>query len=404
MEEMYRKKCYWGDCDLDKYWLNYYPTIELIDKIWNLDKEYVCNVLNGVFPDNRNMYNLSKEIIFNYLEGTYENDIMHKYMNDLLTCSKNNDLQWYQWEFLRRVFGTVNAQVYANFCRNRAQEIVLASNEEDDSLSLRKFTIAACYGDYKKCNESINSVDMEKMKSVWGTKRNAMLEYLDTIIKRERIQDEFGEYLKGKKVILSGPASREKELEALQKDEIGIKITYRGKEYLSEMEKKFTPNISFYNYEYSEKLFKEKQPFVDDLDYIVLKGECSNFYNLGIDNKVRVAHYLNFGCGFGYPNMAQVALYDLFHYTNRIYVENFDCYYNKKIYSEGYFVKKDEYKRDLDKKAHFLKGIVMHDLVGNWRLLKTWFEDKLFLCDERLREVLSLSENIYVEGIEKYNM
>lgn len=401
MDNTYRKKCFWGDCDLDKNWLNENLTIELIGKMWELERGYVYNALKSVFTDDSNMLNLAKEIIFNYLENPYEKGIMDMYMNDLVSCAKRNNLQWYQWEFLRRIFTSVNAMVYSDFCRKKAEEIVLSFNDDADSLSLRKFSIAACRGDYKKCEMIMNSVDTEKMNSVWGTQGNAMQEYLDTIIGKVNVEDEFGKYLFGKRIIISGPAAREQKLEALHMDEVGIKFTYRGRAYLSEMEKEFIPNISYYNFASSEIIFSEKQDFVDDLNYIVLKGTNNNNKSLRMDAKVRIAHMLSFGCGFGYPNMVQIALYDLFHYNSKIYIENIDCYYSKKIYSPGYLA--IEYN-DLRKfKKQEGTSYAMQDIIGNWRLLKTWYEEGKFLCDERLKNVLALSEDEYAKGLEEYH-
>lgn len=391
MIEQLRKQYYWGCVDKKIYKFDYDDYIATICKLKKISLlNDIDEILGDSFSGCGDIYALSKEIIFDYISGEGE-FLKHKNVFSGLPVEK---CEWYHWDLLRRVFGGINAQYYSGLCRDEEVRLLNELPNSNQELKLRKYSVYASEGDIKNAELLIESINSGELKKQWIERYEQLMDYHETIFHGRKIRDEYGKYLEGKKVVIVGVAphfcSAEKE-----DDTVYVFMNYAGKNKISIYDYNLPTNISYYNVHLAQKATKENALYLNDLDYMVCKTQMENIGELHkYNSKIRVASPLMFGCPFGSPLMVPIILFDLLHYGVRdIHITNTDLYSTSSKYYSGYY--------DGDSTRNLIRDLPIHDLVGNWRLMKTWYGSGLFSCDDSLNSVLEMNQEQYTKKVEE---
>ena len=206
--------------------------------------------------------------------------------------------------------------------------------------------------------------------------------------------------LENKKIKIMGPAPRKKQGFEPQNNEVYAYMTFRGRNKRPEQDRRLPSDISYYNAQITKTLFNEKQYFIDELKFLVFKDRNTEPQCGGLAQKSRFAFPLAFGCGFGFPYLLPIMLFDLLHYN----VKAIDVLYCNMFYSNNPYDKEydDSFQSGFNNENQITmrKSFAIHDMIGNWNLLRSWWHDGLFRCDDELQKILEMNVQQYAYGLE----
>lgn len=202
----------------------------------------------------------------------------------------------------------------------------------------------------------------------------------------------FARFLKDKKIAIVGPkidpkVSSETTNEILDYD-IVIVPSYLESNF---RESVFNVHVSYYNYNNQDLLIKKDPTNLRGLEFIVLKG--NNLKNTHIDVKFREAIMSPFPWVVGAPNMTQIILFDLIHFSPRsIKLFGIDFYAGDSPYFSGYPTKVDDSIRI---------SFAEHNLISNLRFVKHFLKLSYIQIDSIGQSVLNMTEIEYLDVIKK---
>jgi hypothetical protein len=212
----------------------------------------------------------------------------------------------------------------------------------------------------------------------------------------------FYEMVTGKSIAVLGPSAGSLNVDEIIQDfDLIVRITYRGKEFLSEDARQCGVDVSYYsNVTQYAKTRSEFMQFARDykmgvfgvlhFDYqkeLILEGLC----------RVRraSADYLMFQ---GSENMVQAILIDLFHFAPaRIKLFNVNLYLANadNLYHNGYSLVNEPPSNGILWRAHSY-----HNITSNYEVTKFLFDSGYFEADDELKYILSLGTGEYLHRME----
>ena len=303
----------------------------------------------------------------------------------------------------------------AGIMREKALESSYSKLECQDSSPddiFNAFKAAIDLQDYKKAFLMIGKIkglkiSQQLMKDVLyyyflnkGEKENLNKLSMAKITRKDL---EFFNYINGKTVAIVGPAPHSEDLsKEIDSYDIVIRFTYRGARFLPQNGFGIKTNISYYNVEYANTISEYNEMFfLEDLDYAVFKSVEHDFQRDLIEkNRGREIFFSNHLCFKGFWNMAQIALYDIFHFNPK----------EVKLFHTNFFLSENAYdKKYCPKKGYSmqekLSGWAAHDVLTQINFVKNLWESKMISVDSDCERVLKLSldeylsqfENIYIK-------
>ncbi len=391
MIEQLRKHYYWGDVDKNLYKFNYDSYVETINKLFTAtDIEDINSILFDSFKECKDIYQVARKIIFEYICGGRD---VYKYQDDFMQLV-SDDGDWYHWDLLRRIFGGINAQYYSGLCRKTEVMLLNKLDKSTDELYLRKYSVFSSEWDIKNAELILAKCQNSVIRRNWEERYEELIDYHSTVFQRKTIDDDFGKYVEGKKVVVVGVAPHSSS-DIKEENVVYVFLNYSGKKNMADEDRNKHPDISYYSVYATNKAINENADYLRDLDYVVCKSKVENINALyAYNSKMRISHPLMFGCPFGHPLMIPIVIYDLLHYKVKdIQIINTNLYSSVTSYYSGY--------TDKNCTRELIRDLPSHDLVGNWMLMKNWYHHGLFSCDDELRSILEMTQEEYTLTVEK---
>jgi hypothetical protein len=232
-----------------------------------------------------------------------------------------------------------------------------------------------------------------------GDINNARKLWEKSLTKSDKI---FADYFRNKKVAIVGPAptglSTGSEIDSC---DIVIRMNYMGGDVrLSQNEFGAKTNVTLYAATFLKMKKEQPKQFVKDLDYYFVKHPFSGFVNIDVKQrkaKVLIKNKMFFNKK---PNAIPCIVYDILHYeTSKI-----------KIFHSNFFLSEKPYHKNypgiiLDEKTpkfpNALPLLTYHDLISQISFIRNLWKMGLIEVDENCADILSMSNDKYMEGMEK---
>ena len=260
-----------------------------------------------------------------------------------------------------------------------------------------RYSVCIENGEYKQAEAMLKkSIKLKILKAVQHPNFYRYYNSLPTWKKArgndEYLDKEFKSYIKDKRILIIGPSDNGEIYEINPKYDVVVRFAcFEGE-----------ADISYYNGLHSVRM-ENNGTVPEGVKFCVFKYRRQNsFRNNLYEKKVgRMARWslmmMLSGCS---PNMLQVALADLLHYTDKIEVRDNNLYLNN-IYKEGYA------SNELLKNMNGYKKNSMfaqHDILGNFRYTSSLFRNGFFSADSKLTNILNMTEEEYAYQMECNNL
>lgn len=313
-------------------------------------------------------------------------NINETYLNRLTTFPIQ-ELDWEQWNCLRFILCGKGLLKLSHICRENAIQVLARQNVGYGIL--KRFTYDIELGNYEQAEDLLYTKSFLKLKKIDASMYEQYLDICETFERKVSVQDKFGDYISGKRIVILGPAPHEDGMQHYnsENDRI-VRFSYRGKEFLPECEKDIPTHIAYYNGEAERYIERcDNKDFLNDVGYICYKTDQDEGKT---DLPIRKMHILNMNA-----NMVPHVIFDCLHYNvSSISVRNCNFYLSAKYYDDKYFLFKPKSNKEK------LMMFAMHDYEGQFRIMKSLYARNAFECDDECRQVLELECEEYVERME----
>lgn len=304
-------------------------------------------------------------------------------------------LSWKKWNNMRYVL-TWNGMLYlGHICREKSEKMLLSGRGRNGILA--RLTNKIEHGCFDEVEAMFKSPAFHEIYMLDRKSYEECKECLETIMGRKKTVDCFGDYIKGKRVVIMGPAKHSDYFEDYDREHDRIvRFTYRGKEFLSQCDKDLPVDIAYYNgVALNYVLGCKNKEFLNGLQFMTIKGRTEWAGANDVSCNIRNADMFFVGVTFGQTNMVPNAIFDCMHYEcDSIYVRNCNLFFAKEDHEAGYDLKD---KKVSDRWREF----AIHDFEGQFNLMKSFYEYGIFECDEECKDVLQMTNEEYILGMEQ---
>ncbi len=212
----------------------------------------------------------------------------------------------------------------------------------------------------------------------------------------QHYDEEFQKYVANKRIVIIGPSDNGEDYTLDIQNTIIVRFAhFKDADYV------YKTNMSYYNGMHSVKMENDGQ-IPSGIEWCVFKYNRNTEFRKKVykEKRGRMGRWsTKMMLPGSSPNMLQVALVDLSHYTKNLYVCDSNMYINN-VYKTGYAsIELRDKMNNYKKQSMFAQ----HDIIGNFLFTKSLFKNGYFKCDKRLEEILSMSIFDYVYQMEFNN-
>lgn len=311
------------------------------------------------------------------------NNLDNDKLRDEISNLDYRELHWKVWDRIRILMIVNGLMLISHYFRNLAVKSL--NTAQDGQFLVRRFSNALEDLDIKKMKNLVKEFEKNALDASAERRVISLLEG------KYKLQDSYGELVKDKRVIVCGPAySQNYDWDYDRESDIVISMTYKGNNIDIGNGNTIFVDVSYYNYHSTQVMEKSILEYSKELEYICTKKELESKAN------IRMIECVERGITFGNLLLGTIVIFDLLNYNPKeIYIANYDLYSSGVPYNEKYVEKgKNENRKNT--------SLAIHDIEGQFNLMKALYNNNYFSCDRQLELILNLENVDYMKLMDRY--
>jgi len=383
--------------------LGYYQKNHFCEMFWNAAKESSVATSEKVIKQyiSSRGYDLNLPFFRDFCQCSCEQNACEKNVlyEKLLTSDSVKNIEFVRrsdWEKVIYLVFTQKMFRLGEYIRKRYVDYLQRNGTFRD-----KFCILIEVGKYDEAKRLLEESSLYHIKKIMGMK--LISKYVNAIPGWKCESEGYPYYdrrflkiLGDKQVAIIGPSDNGDHYEIDADNTVVIRFAY-----FENKDGKNKTNISYYNGLHSVRM-EENGKVPDGISQCIFKYKRDTrfrkmLYKTGFGRMARWSLNIMIpGCS---PNMLQITLADLLHYTDRITVYDSNLYINN-LYRPGYasndlLSEMSDYKKD--------SMFAQHDIIGNFLYTQSLYINGFFEADNKLSSILKMDSEEYAFQMELNN-